>query len=1302
MSFLKHISLSKGAFSLILLIYITSMAVLIPYQYLTLNKKVESEAIEVVKREMSNLQQEMSTAFREGKLRHAENQLLALGLDSDVIVLILLTKNNHIIFSTRMAWKGQAVQDVLPNFETGLFKKTRSNNISEIIFSPNRSEILAAYPVRSQADTKSLRGYKTDILYLNYDVSRAKAAVWYRLIQENILGFLVILIGAILLVIFIHRMASRPLKNLVIACNHKIATAGLKNPVELEGAQEMVQLQLAFNQMSSQLTKTHKALTIKTALYNVLSETNHSIVRTDNAEKLYNDICRIAVEHGSFKLAWIGLIDQTTEKVIPVASQGEPKQYLSNIVISINPKLPEGQGATGQAVRGNCPIVINDLLKTTPASPWRTASLKANIKSRAAIPILIDKKVFGVFNVYADSIDFFTQEIVDLLVEIGLDISFALNNYQRETERRQAEAALAVQRNVLELIAKGVPLKQTLRALCLGIDNLLMNKGGISSILLLEKGKLLFNAGPGLPEAYNQAIDGISIGPNVGSCGTAAFLGKQVIVSDIQTDPLWVDFRSLAKQHDLAACWSTPIKAASSAILGTFAVYYPQLGAPNQQELKLVDRLVHLCALAIERVNAIDQIKQREKNLSVTLNSIGDAVITVDTAGRVTRLNPIAEALTGWCVKTAYGKPLYEVFHIINTQTRITLKNPVEKVIMSGKIMGLANHTSLISKDGTEYHISDSAAPITDENGLLTGVILVFHDVTKQYALQEELRLNHERLSAFHAAFPDLSFVFNEKGVFLEIYGAESKMRHGNREELLGKTISDTIPSQVAKQVMAIIHTTIRTGENQTTEYKLKILDEWRHFEGRTSVLEKNTTTGKGKVTWIARDISEQKQAEEEIEQLAFYDPLTKLPNRRLFLDRLEHECLVVQRHQGSAALMFLDLDHFKTLNDSLGHSIGDSLLEQVAQRLNAQVRGEDTVARIGGDEFVVLLPTLNKEQELAASHAKTVAEKIQMALSAPFFLYEHEHHITASIGITLFSTESKLKAEDILKHADSAMYRAKELGRNRICFYRSDMQVAADTRLQLEKDLRNALKHNQLEPFYQPQVDQHGNCIGLEVLVRWKHAELGMISPAKFIPIAEETGLIIPLGEWILRKSCQQIKQWHDQGLFGKYNQHFSVNISPREFIQDDFIEHVMAILEETKLDPSHLFLEITESMVIDSIDEAIAKMNKLKTCGVRFSMDDFGTGYSSLSYLKRLPIDQLKIDRSFVMDIADDEDDRAIVDVILAVAKQLKLNVVAEGVETAEQANYLTKNGCDIFQGYYFGKPMSAADFELWLTKY
>ncbi len=1298
MKLLKNISLTRGAFGLVLFLSVASMAILVPYQYAVFEAEIESQGKEVVKREMSRLQDGIETEYREGHLTHTEKLVLATGLNNHVTKLLLLTADKTIIFSTRLAWKGQRVESVLPSFDGELLEKVDTDKRAKVVFSGDRSSISAIYPVNFSVTEKQLRENRGGFLYLQYDLSRDKAAVWSRLVQDNILSFLVNLVSAICLVIFIHRMASRPLQVLV-SSSQKLAAGKLGNLVALNGARELVALEESFNNMSDQLSTIHKALVAKTALYNVLSETNQSIVRLHSAEELYAEICRIAVELGGFKLAWIGLVDDESGNVKPVASKGVAEAYLSKIVVSVSPEQAEGRGATGKAIRQNHYVIVNDFLQAAAASPWRDAAREAGIRSSGAFPISIEGKVVGAFNVYADSVGYFSEEVIDLLSEMAVDISFALANYQREEARKRAESLLSAQQKVLEMIAAGAPLVNVLERLCQTINSLLEESKGTSSILLLDKGKLLFGAAPGLPDGYNQMIDGVGIGPKVGSCGTAAFSGRRIIVSDIQNDPLWSDFRSLAEQYGLAACWSTPVMSANHEVLGTFAIYHREPTTPSQQELDIADRFVHLCGLAIERDRSIEQIKQREENLSVTLSSIGDGVIAVDVAGRVTRLNPIAEALTGWRADEAFGRPLYEVFHIINTQTRIKLESPVEKVIMTGKIMGLANHTSLISKDGSEYHIADSAAPIIGEDGVLRGVILVFHDVTKEYALRESLRQNHEKLLAFHKVMPDLGFVFDEKGTYLEIYGNEAEMLFKEREALLGKTIKEIIPEKMAEKVLSIIHKTLQTGEGQKAEYELKVLDGVRTFEGRTALMERGVKSGTGTITWMARDVTDRKRAEEEIEQLAFFDPLTKLPNRRLLLDRLEHEVFVVKRHQCSAALLFLDLDHFKTLNDSLGHSVGDSLLEQVGQRLSGQVRGEDTVARFGGDEFVVLLSELSSDQEIAAGQARGVAEKIQAALSSPFFLYEHEHHISVSIGISLFSKESEAKGEDVLKHADSAMYRSKALGRNRISFYRPDMQEAADVRLRLEKDLRWALKNDQLTPFYQPQVDQQGNCVGLEVLLRWEHAEWGMVSPVEFIPVAEESGLILAIGEQVLRKSCQQVRQWQEKGLFSQTDQHIAVNISPRQFSQDDFIERVVQILNETKLPPSMLFLEITEGLVIDGVDEVILKMEKLKALGIRFSMDDFGTGYSSLSYLKRLPLAQLKIDRSFVMDIAHDANDRAIIDVILAVAERLELNVVAEGVETEEQLNYLIENGCGIFQGYYFGKPMSATDFEKWI---
>ncbi len=1297
--YFSNISLTSGSFGLLLLIYLLGGLIVVPYRYMMLNEEVELQGVEEVKREMSRLQGDLEAEYREGRLQFVERHILTVGLGGTITHLMLLSDRNRVLFSTRLAWKGQDITEVYPELDQRLIDEVRLSTTPMVTLSSSRNEVLAIYPVSLSVVGKSPREKKLGFLYLRSDLTQAKSAVWRRLIKENLLGFLVTLLGAALLVIYITRAASKPLQRLV-ATSQKLAEGDLESRAELGGARELLKLESAFNKMAEQLFNSHKALAAKAALYSVLSETNKAIVRLDNVDDLYTEICRIAVETGDFKLAWIGLVNDTSLLVEPVVAKGLVTEFIFDLKISADPNLPEGMGPTGEAIRGNHHVVVNDFLQTLNVKLWHDQARSAGVRSSASYPLSIDEQVIGAFVVYAGTVGYFTQEIVELLREMARDISFALTNYRREAERKKMEAILVAEQEVLEMVVADRPLEQVLEKTCRNIDGLFERKDAKSSILLLEEGKLMFGAAPGLPESYNQAIHGLVIGPTVGSCGTAAFLKKQIIVSDIQNDPLWQDFRSLAQTHNLAACWSTPMLAANRTVLGTFAVYSSQPCDPSADELALVDRFVRLCIVAIERIGALKEVRQREEDLSVMLDSIGDAVIAVDTEGQITRMNPVAEKLTGWSMEEVGGQSLGEMFHIIDTQTRVRLEAPVDQVILNGKIMGPANHTSLLSRDGVEYNIEESAAPIIDDEGVLKGVILVFHDVTKQYTLRENLRASHERLSAFNSVMPDLGFVFDERGTYLEIYGSGLGLLAGPREDILGKNVGEVLPANVTAAVLAVIGKTLQTGESQVVEYQLDVADGFKYFEGRTALLERDINAGTGKVTWMARDITEQKNAEEEIVQLAFYDQLTKLPNRRLLFDRLEHETVVVKRHQRGAALLFLDLDHFKTLNDSLGHSVGDSLLEQVAQRLSGQVRAGDTVARLGGDEFVVLLSELNVDQEIAASQAMVVAEKMQAILSTPFFLYEHEHHISVSIGISLFSAESDPKSEDILKQADSAMYRSKELGRNRVSFYRPHMQEIADKRLRLEKDLRWALKHDELTPFYQPQIDQQGNCVGLEVLLRWQHAEWGMVSPVEFIPVAEESGLILPMGESVLRKSCQQVKQWQEQGLFGQSGQHVAVNISPKQFAQDDFVELVALVLDETQLDPSMLFLEVTENTVIDNVDDVILKMEQLKAMGVRFSMDDFGTGYSSLSYLKQLPLDQLKIDRSFVMDITTDANDRAIINVILAVAEQLQLKVVAEGVETKEQLDYLTDHNCGIFQGYYFAKPMSAKDLEEWIA--
>jgi diguanylate cyclase (GGDEF)-like protein/PAS domain S-box-containing protein len=441
-------------------------------------------------------------------------------------------------------------------------------------------------------------------------------------------------------------------------------------------------------------------------------------------------------------------------------------------------------------------------------------------------------------------------------------------------------------------------------------------------------------------------------------------------------------------------------------------------------------------------------------------------------------------------------------------------------------------------------------------------------------------------------------------------------------------------------------------------------------------------------------DITRNKASEEQINNLAFLDPLTNLPNRRLLQDRIQHAFSASVSSNNKGALLFIDLDNFKTLNETLGHEFGDMLLQQVAQLLLLCVHEGDTVARIGGDEFVVILEDLAKETDHAAAQVEAVGGKMLTTLARTYRLSTHDYYGTISIGATIFSGHEHT-ADEIFKQADIAMYQAKEAGRNMLRFYDADMQANITKQVQMESDLRNALDSGeQFLIFYQAQVDSAGHLTGAEALVRWQHPKIGMISPADFIPLAETSGLIIPIGLEVLTTACGQLARWMNRPETAHLT--LAVNISAKQFMQPDFTDEVLALLDHFGINPEKLKLEMTESVVLHNVDDIITKMTALKKWGIKFSMDDFGTGYSSLQYLKRLPLDQLKIDQSFVRNLVNDSSDKAIVRTIIAMAESLELDIIAEGVETNQHRQILIDIGCTNFQGFLFGKPVPIEQFE------
>lgn len=690
-----------------------------------------------------------------------------------------------------------------------------------------------------------------------------------------------------------------------------------------------------------------------------------------------------------------------------------------------------------------------------------------------------------------------------------------------------------------------------------------------------QKNILLIQDDPADTEAVRRALNGSFHVECFRSCSAGLeriTQGKRQRTTGIEAvlvDLFLPDYQGIATFDQLFhVAPEIPILILSDAQHEEVARLAVQRGAQDYLLKSHLDAYLLSKALSsmIERAAFADALYDEKERAQVTLNSIGDAVMSTDVWAQVTYLNDVAEILTGWSRAEAAGRPVAEVFRVIDATTREAAQNPIPLAIEQNKSVPLTPNCILVRRDGVEAPIEDSTAPIHDRHGRVTGAVMVFHDATVARALSEKM-----------------------------------------------------------------IH-------------------------------------------------------------LAQHDTLTDLPNRALFSTKLTEAIAAAHRYRRQLAVLYMDLDRFKYINDSLGHIIADRVLQSVADRLRSSVRASDTISRQGGDEFVILLSEVGSAQDAADS-----ADRILRAVHTVHRIDQHDLHLTASIGIVTYPADGT-EAEILMKNADFAMYHAKDSGRNCYQFFKSDMNLCALEQQSLEVDLRMALENREFELNYQPKVSLvTGAITAVEALIRWRHPRRGLVPPAQFIPVAEACGVIVPIGRWVLREACLQTRAWRDAGLPPV---RMAINVSALELRENDFPATVGATLLKTGLEPWNLELELTETFLMQEATATAAVLQALKDLGVMLALDDFGTGYSSLSHLQRFPIDTLKIDQSFVRDLATNVDAASIVSAVIGMGKSLDMRVVAEGVETRDQVAFLREHGCPEAQGYYFSRPMPAGQFARFLA--
>tara|TARA_R110001583_G_scaffold194591_1_gene365866 strand:- start:440 stop:4045 length:3606 start_codon:yes stop_codon:yes gene_type:complete len=859
--------------------------------------------------------------------------------------------------------------------------------------------------------------------------------------------------------------------------------------------------------------------------------------------------------------------------------------------------------------------------------------------------------------------------------------------HQDINERKLIEQREKSRTHVLELLTSGEPLPVILEAIVRGVEQ--ENPAMLCSILLLDDaGKhLLSGAAPSLPDFYNAAINGIAIGEGVGSCGTAAFTNERVIVDDIQTHPYWTSYKELANKAALGACWSEPIRSTQDKLLGIFAIYHHNAHLPTVANLSLIEQTAYLASIAIEQAQSHLALNSNELRFHQLLQSIPSvAVQGCDFEGNIRYWNKASEKLYGYSADEAIDQSIYDL--IILPAMRSDMRDAMQKML-EFKVPIPSGECTLITKYGTEVDVFSSHAYV-HVSGQSPEIFCIDVDLTERKQAEEKLIL---AASVFTHARESI-IITDTTGIIIDVNETFTTTTGYRREEAIGQNPRVLKSGRQSPDFYANMWQTLLEDGHWYGEVwnRRKNGEVYAEIKTISAVHDKKGITTH--YVALGNDITPIKKHQEQLEHIAHYDILTHLPNRSLLADRLSQAMLQCSRHKQSLAVVFLDLDGFKHVNDTYGHDIGDELLIALSVRMKKALRESDSLARIGGDEFVAVLADLATVED-----CEPVLDRLLLAASEPITIGDIVINISASIGVTLYPQDN-VDADLLMRHADQAMYAAKESGKNRYHLFDTVQGDVVKVQRENLEAIRSALDNHQFVLYYQPKVNMRtGSVMGVEALIRWQHPERGLLNPIEFLPVIENNPMNIEMGEWVIDSALTQISQWQKMGLTLPVNT--SVNIAAVQLQQPDFTQKLTTLLAaHPDVNPRCLELEVLETSALEDVNHVSAIMNDCMALGVNFALDDFGTGYSSLTYLRRLPANLIKIDQTFVRDMLNDPDDLVIVKGVIALAKSFKRNVIAEGVETIEHGTALLHLGCELAQGYGIARPMPASDIPAWIS--